>query len=423
MKSVDELLQEMGSTGLGKGQGKLVIVFSLLVLSGSAAFLHGISGPEAARAWQAYLVNFVFWTGLAFGAVLLSAILTMTGARWGRPIKRLAEAPGAFLPVSFLLFWGLYFGKEQIFPWLHEPIGHKAAWLNTFFLFARDGTGLLILTALSVAILYTSLRGDQRIRKVRVTRIEDIAEAVEKDRHAQSVLSPVFALLYALVLSLIGFDLVMSLDPHWISTLFGAYFFIGSFYTGLAAVAVLAGISVLWAKTDGFVGPRQFHDLGKLLLGFCIVTGDFFYAQFLVIWYGNLPEETRYVILRTRQEPWDTIAWVVLVVCFVVPFLVLLVRRVKMKPAAMTFLGGLILCGMWLERFLLIAPSLHHEKPTPPGLMEIVVSGGFLGLVCLCLMLFFRKVSILPVSDPLLYESMEAGGMASTSLHDSRDTV
>ena len=96
----------------------------------------GISGPLAQRAWQVYLVNFLFWSGLAFGTVLFSAMLTMTNARWGRPLKRLAEAPGAFLPVAFLLFWVLFFGREKLFPWIHEPLGHKQFWLSSGFLFA-----------------------------------------------------------------------------------------------------------------------------------------------------------------------------------------------------------------------------------------------------------------------------------------------
>ena len=143
-------------------RGFWIFVFALLAAIGAAAFLYGISGDLAARAWQAYLTNYVFWTGLSFGAVLFSAILNMAYAEWGRPVKRLAEAFGAYLPVSYLLFWVLYFGRETLFHWMHEAIPEKQAWLNIPFLFARNGVALLLLTGLSLALVYYSLRGDRQ---------------------------------------------------------------------------------------------------------------------------------------------------------------------------------------------------------------------------------------------------------------------
>ncbi len=126
-----------------------IILFAALALAGAGAFLVGVGSPQSLRAWQAYLVNYVFWTGLSFGAVLFVAVLNMTDARWGRSLKRLAEGLGAFLPASFLLFWFLYFGREEIFPWVHDLKPEKAGWLNTGFLFARNGAGLLLLAGAS----------------------------------------------------------------------------------------------------------------------------------------------------------------------------------------------------------------------------------------------------------------------------------
>lgn len=408
MNIENDILQDAMLKSDGARQRTLMVGCAALILIGTIAFFIGIAGSQSERAWQAYLVNFVFWTGMAFGAVLLSAILTMTNARWGRPIKRLAEAPGAFLPVSFFLFWVLYFGREKIFPWIHEPVHHKEAWLNTGFLFTRDGMGLLILTALSTALLYYSVRGDAKVMKEGA----DNPLETERGMRAQSLISPVFAILYALILTLIAFDLIMSLDPHWISTLFGAYYFMSSFYTGLAAIIILSALSVRTMGLEKFVGSKQFHDLGKLLFGFCVVTGDFFYAQFLVIWYGNLPEETHYVILRVHESPWKYLAWTVLIVSFVFPFIVLISRKVKMRPLLMMVLCSIILVGMWLERFLLVAPSIWRGERMPLGFIELFITAGFLGIMVLCLLLFFRKYPMLPVSDPFFHELMntaEAG--------------
>src|SRR3989304_9555973 len=137
------------------------IILALLPLAGLIAFFLGISGAQSQRAWQAYLINFVYWAGLSFGAVLFVAVLNMANAQWGRPLKRMAEALGAFLPVSFLLFWLLYFGKEGIFHWVRQPHPEKQFWLNAVFMFARDGVGLFLLIALSLTLIYYSVKGDK----------------------------------------------------------------------------------------------------------------------------------------------------------------------------------------------------------------------------------------------------------------------
>jgi hypothetical protein len=399
-----DLSPQTSIAGLRIGRAWFVL-FSLMILAGAVTFLAGISGVHSLRAWQAYLTNYVFWTGLAFGTFLFSPVLTMTGARWGKPLKRIAEAPGAFLPAAFVLFWVLYLGKEEIFPWIREPVPEKAVWLNSGFMFAREGIGLLALAAVGVAILVHSVKSDLKMLP-RAGGSGDAPRPQENAAHfrALGILSPLYGVLYGFVLTLFAFDLIMSLDPHWYSTLFGAYFFTGSFYSGLAALFILAVFAVKRMGMGNFIFPKQFHDLGKLLLGFCLLTGDFFYAQFLVIWYGNLPEETRYVLLRVHQPPWEPLAWVVLITAFGIPFAVLLSRKVKMKPLPMVFLSTLILAAMWLERFLLVAPSLWKGGYIPLGWMELMITVGFFGLVALCTLGFLRRYPVLPVSDPLFQE-------------------
>ena len=410
MTSKDEIFQEMKAVGPGAGYGQWTILSLGLVLVGGAAFWIGASGSQAERTWQVFLVNYLFWSGLAFGSVLISAALVITKARWGRPLKRLAEAPVAFLPLSFLLFWVLYLGRDKLFPWIHEPVPQKEAWLNTGFLFARDGVSLFLLTAVSLALVYYSVRGEREIYSQGMGVWEGTRDRGEENLHKQAILSPLLAILYALILSLIAFDLVMSLSPKWHSTLFGMYFFTGGFYSALAGLMVLSVISVKTLKMEPFIQKRQFHDLGKLLLGFCLVTGDFFFSQFLVIWYGNLPEETRFVITRVSSSPWKPLAWTVLVVCFALPFVVLISRKAKMNQGLMLILSGIILIGMWLERFLLVAPSLWKGKELPLGLAEILISLGFLGLMGLSLLWFFNRFPLLPISDPLFQDLWERDG-------------
>jgi len=139
----------------------LLLVFGAMVLLGAAVFLYGISGPDSERIWQAYLINFVFWTGMAAGCVLFSAILSITHAHWGRSLKRLAEAPVFFLPVALVLFAVLYPGREKIFPWILHPVEEKAAWLNAPFLFLRDGLGLFALALGGIALILISVRREK----------------------------------------------------------------------------------------------------------------------------------------------------------------------------------------------------------------------------------------------------------------------
>ncbi len=401
MTSNDNLSRELVAASFKRGRPGLLIAFSALSVIGAIAFMAGVLGDNPLRAWQAYLINFVFWTGLAFGAVLFSAIVIITGSKWGRPIKRLAESFGAFLPVAFILFWVLFFGKEILFSWVREPVPEKAAWLNAGFLFARDGAGLLLLIGIALAFIYRSAKRDLDA----VSKGTATIPGQDEFGHSQTVLSTIYAISYAIILTLIAFDLIMSLDPHWYSTLFGAYYFISSFYVGLSALMILSALAVGRMGLGDFITKNQFYNLSKLILGFCIVTADFFYVHLMISWYGNLPEETHYVIARVLIEPWRTLSWIVLFGFFIIPFVVLLRRSIKMKPLAMLALCSLILVSMWLEKLLLVAPTIWKAGSIPIGPIEIAITAGFFGLVALSMLLFLRKFPILPVSDPIFHLS------------------
>jgi Ni/Fe-hydrogenase subunit HybB-like protein len=363
-----------------------------LTAVGVVGFFAGVLGSSPERAWQAYLVNFVFWTGLALGCVLLSATFTMTGARWGRSVKRLAEAPSAFLPVAFLLFWVLFLGRKTLFPWVLNPPAGKELWLSVPFFFARDGLALLVLAGLALALAASSIQRD---------RAESSGDERARSAARETVLSPVYGIGYAVLLSLLGFDLIMALDAHWFSTLFGAYYFVGSFYTGLAALLIAAAIA---ARTDAMrshVDGKVLKDLATLLFAFVVVTGYLFYVQFLVIWYGNKLHETQYLVERTRLQPWAPVAWAALAAGFGLPFLALLRKKMKARPLPMIAVGAVALAGMWLERFLLVAPAVWHGESLPLGWVELLVTLGFLGLVTGSILLFLRAAPLLPVGDPL----------------------
>jgi hypothetical protein len=394
-----EINQEIDFAKMSFNWGKLKVLSLVFFLTGAAAFAYQLFAGDAQRAWSAYLTNYVYWTGLAFGTFLLSPVLTLTNATWGRPVKRLSESVAYFLPVSFLLLWPLFLGRQSAFWWVLHPEKQKAPWLNTFFFFTREGVGVLALACAGVFIAYNSVKSD-------LEYLEGAPSPVDRQR-AQYILSTAYAILYAFIMTLVAFDMMMSLNPEWFSTLFGAYYFVVSFYAGLAFLAILATFGVKKIRMDNVISKRQFHDIGKLLFAFCVVGLDFFYVQFLVIWYGNLPDETRYVIWRVIYDPWAALAWTVLIVVFIVPFIVLLFRRIKLKPVNLTMISIWILIGIWLEKFLLVTPSMVKSKSLPLGIFEVLITVGWLGLFAFCVCSFLQKYPMLAFSDPKLAVALE----------------
>jgi hypothetical protein len=366
---------------------------AVLAAAGLIAFLAGILGPHPQRAWQAFLINFLLWSAMAQGAVLFSAVTHTAKARWSGPLSGLATAFAGFFPLSFVCFLTLLIGKNHLFPWLHEDLHGKEIWLNIPLLFTRDGIGFLLLYGIGWAFLSQDLKlklgaaaPGNGLRSLLVGRIPQNEAEIERVRSRKALWGGLYCFAFALVLSLIGFDLVMSMDPHWFSTLFGAYHFVKAFYVGLGALIILAAIVHLRRGPGAGIAAAHFHDLGKLFFAFCLLWADFFYVQLTVIWYGNIPEEASYVILRTVTPPWNALAWVVFIVGFVVPFIVLINRRVKTMPRAMIALCGIVILGIWLEHLLLLGPALNHAAAELPlGLTDGLVFIGFLGLMVLAL--------------------------------------
>jgi hypothetical protein len=371
----------------------------VLIVIGLVAFIYGIIGDHPEKAWQAYLINFLLWSAIAQGAVLFSAVMHMTKARWSGPLSALAESFAAFFPLSFVLFLILFLGRTHIFPWLHEDLHGKEVWLNIPFLFTRDCIGLLILYAIGFAYLYNALqlRADanqnqggfgQTIYKgwVRNNR------STEQVKKKMTIWAALYILAFTLVLSLIGYDLVMSMDPHWISTLFGGYSFVKAFYLGLGALIILAAITRIKKGVSSGLESSHFHDVGKLFFAFCLLWADFFYVQLTVIWYGNIPEETHYVIERTVMVPWSKLAWTVFIVCFIIPFVVLINKRVKSKPVFMVILCSVIIIGFWLEHLLLLAPALSHGAHSLSlNVSDGLITVGFFGLMVIAVSFFLKR--------------------------------
>ncbi len=376
-----------------------VLAAGVLVAIGAVAFVALlVSNPD--RAWQAYVSNWLFFTSIAEGAIILCAATVITKAKWNWSVRRISLALGAFLPFSFLLLLPMLTLRESYFPWIElmatdEIVQNKAAYLNIPFLTARNVIGALLLFGLSLRFMYLALRPDlgpqreedeggssSRARwRSRLSRNwKGAAEEEARSWASLKTLSPALVLVYAAVMSIFAIDWAMSLEPHWFSTMFPAWFFMGAFWGGIGATALVA---VLLKRSSAFadshISGHQLHDLGKMIFAFSIFWMYLFWSQYLVIWYGNLPWEQEWIVHRSGAE-WGPLGLVVIVLCFIVPFAALIGRWPKTIP---TWLGGialLALLGLWLERFLLVAPSLHEPGTPTLTFWEPLIGLGFLGL-------------------------------------------
>lgn len=369
--------------------------------------------PQAA--WRAYLVNFLLFSGIAQGAVLFSAMMNTAHAKWSRRYASLAESFAAFFPVSFVLFLLLPAGREFVFPWIGHDLHGKETWLNLPFLFSRNAAGLLLLYGFGFAYLYqvlclkTAHLSEMRRTSSPLFRWLSAREAPAETReHRKYVFGVLYLLAFAFILSLIGYDLVMAADPHWYSTLFGAYSFVKAIYVGFGALIILGAYLHMHEKIAFQLTPGEFLDMGKLFFAFCLVWADFFYCQFVVIWYGNISEETAYVIERTVMTPWKWVAWTVFGVCFIIPFLILINRKIKTVPKAMLALCCLVIGGMWLEHYLLLGPALSHHAALPVTVIDVLVAGGFGGLLIYAVTAFLNYFPEM-LADPV---TNRAGGDA-----------
>ncbi|NNM03643.1 MAG: hypothetical protein HKO65_00965 [Gemmatimonadetes bacterium] len=402
--------------------------FVILVLLGGLAFA-GTWMRDPDQAWRAYVVNWLFFTSVACGAMVLVTATTIVKARWNWSVRRVGLAFSAFLPISFILLLPMLGLGEDYFPWIeamaHDPIVQKkAAYLNMPFLITRNLVGLALLFGGFLYMAYLYVRPDLGLvkdgggpgagggRGSWVERLTQGWQGQEKEevRSYQTLkkMAPALVLLYAVVMSVVSFDWAMSLEPHWFSTIFGAWFFMGALWGGVAATAW----ATVYAKgrdpdLNKLMGVQQLHDLGKLAFAFTVFWAYLFFSQYLVIWYGKLPWEQAWIIHRA-EAPWSYLTVLAILLCFVVPFAGLIGRRAKMTPWTLRLFATVILIGLWLERYLMVVPSIHDGYPTIT-LLEPAIGLLFLGLFLGSVRWFMSTFPTVQIWQPMVEpESLEA---------------
>jgi len=370
---------------------------AIAAILGGIVLVLGVIGRHPERTWWAYHTNFVFWVGLAQGMVVFAATQKLAKGHWSGVIIRFAEAGAAFATVAVVLFIGLFIGRQYIFTWIHEPRPEVGWWLTSKWFFVRNGAILVALSWLSWRFVRHDTAPDVReLAGETVVRTED---APRISREAAFLI-----LAYAFGYSLLGYDLIMSLSTKWVSNLFGAFYFMGSFLAGLMALAIL---SIVLRRTMGLAGiytSRQQHDLGKLCFGFTVFWAYLMWSQFLVIWYGNLPEETYFIFYRLYGV-WRPVGIAVFLLVFVIPFIGLLGMKPKLFAPTMVGFALVSLAGIWLERYLEVVPAINHGAGPAIGLPEIGVTVFFGGLFFMSWAWFARRYPI--ISPRLAADALE----------------
>lgn len=371
------------------------LMFMVFVAIGVAAFAFGLSS-DPDRAWASFLQNNFFYTSLALGGLFFAAIQWLTSAMWSAPIRRVSEAFTAYLPFALVSVIILYFGIHHLYIWSHPEIvkgdvtlEFKSGYLSPVFFTIRNIVGVCVWIFFSYILVGNSIKQD--------------ATGDNRLSLRNRAIAPGFLILFAITFTFASFDQLMSLDPHWASTMFGVYCFAGLFYANLASTCLLT----IYLKSKGkldVVNDNHLHDLGKFMFAFTIFWAYIGFCQFMLIWYANIPEETRYFSHRFAGC-WWYVSVFLLVGKFMTPFFLLLPRGAKRSSKMLASVAVFMLVAQWIDVLWMVQPEFFKDGPRI-GIIEIGMCLGFGGVFMLLVGRFLAKFNVVAIGDPRLAESV-----------------
>ncbi len=373
-------------------QRALYIGLAGLALSGLGLLFQPV------RFFYAYLLSVVFWVTIALGALFFVMLHHLVGAKWSIVLRRITENVMAVIPVMAVLFLPVLFGIQHLYHWSHadvvagDPIlQQKSGYLNITFFILRSLIYFAVWTLIAWRLLRVSLRQDEG-------HTQSITVSMKK-------WSAAGMLLFAFTLTFAGFDWLMSLEAHWYSTIFGVYVFSGSLPAILAALTLIA----IFLRNQGILTNKitieHFHDLGKLMFGFTIFWAYIAFSQFMLIWYGNIPEETLWYKHRWEDPAWRVISLVLLFGHFLIPFLALITRAAKRNLRVLQGVAAWLLVMHFVDLYWLILPNYDHHRHVSWMDLTALVGVGGIFLWYFSRLMFARP--ILPVNDPNLEASVK----------------
>lgn len=349
--------------------------------------------------WVDFLVNNLYFVTMAVSGLFFLAVTGVLQASWLTPYKRIPEAMTKFLPIGFILMLSTYFGLHTIYEWTHhdvvmnDPIlREKIAWLNEAGFMSR-----------MIIIFFAWIFAAKRL--LGLSRAQDEGLEVNHKIVASSALSIV---VFALAICVAAFDWVMSVEPHWFSTIFGVYIFAGSFVSGITFIALSVIKLKEWGYLEGVVNENHYHDLAKWMFGFSVFWAYIWLSQYLLIWYANVPEETEYYVLRHHH--WNKVFFLNLILNFVVPFFGLMTRAAKRSTKRIKTIGLVLLIGHFIDMYLMVAPKVfeHHniESISGYGVLQLLQLLGYFGLFIFIVGKALSKNKLVSTGDPQLEEGI-----------------
>jgi len=378
-------------TNVKKFEGSPTIkkLYIVLIIAGAATFAIGVA-KDPVRLWANYLMNYFFWMNIGLFGLFFAALQHITSSYWSATLRRVAESFSAYLPISALLFIGLLFGMHHLFEWTHHDaveadhlLNIKSAYLNIPFFIARHVALYAVAIFLGGKLIKNSLSQDK------------LADASISLKNA--TLSAPFIMLFAIFYTLASVDLMMSLAPHWFSTIFGVYCWAGLMNSGFGMLAIWVVHLRRKGVLAGLVTEDHLHDVGKLMFAFMVFWAYVAFSQYMLIWYANLPEETPYMILRTQGD-YQALSIVLMLVKFVLPMFMLISRPSKRNANWLMFMGFWFILAQWLDTYWIVMPTFY-DKPVF-GFPEIGMFLGFLGLFFLSVSTYLQKISPVAINDP-----------------------
>lgn len=331
--------------------------------------------------------TFLYLMGVSQAGVVFCAITRLVKAQWSKPYYRLAELSTlAFFPFAIVGFLLIYFyAQDDLFYWLSaEPAAHLSPWLNIDWLLVRNLFGLLLFYGLSTFYAMQGIRAD---RAATHGASESELRAIEKRIY---LLSPIVVLGFVLCNTFFAWDFAMMLIPHWHSTVFPIYYWFGSLYAATAALIVFPIVLGRAEPGKTHFGPDQIRFLGMLVTTFMLMWLYFFWAQFFVIWYGNLPHEAD-PLWRQMYGHYGPFYWTMMAGCFFVPLGTLLFAVVKRSLLAMGILAVGINLGIWISKYLMVVPVFSPDNRPFANWLDIGIAVGLLAGFLAVLMLLCRR--------------------------------
>jgi len=379
----------------GSAWSRLPLIGGVVGVLGLGASL-ALKGGDPEQFYWSWLVAFMYFLSIGLGALFFVLVNYATKAGWGIVVRRLVENVMSTLPLFVLLAIPLLFlGVHDLFHWSHADevakdhlLAGKEPFLNVGFFQVRGLVYLGVWAALSWFFGSRSRRQDR-------TGDAGLTHALVK------ISGPAIA-LFALTLTFASFDWIMSLNPHWYSTIFGVYYFAGSLVAIFAFTALLAKGLTRAGHLEGVITEEHYHDLGKLLFAFIVFWAYIGFSQFFLIWYGNIPEETVWYIARNR-EGWQNVTLLLAVGHFALPFLFLMPRTIKRSRLLAVGCVWMLFIHL-VDIYWLIMPSHHaHFALSLMDLTTLLAVGGFWLATMGWIM---NRQSLVPIHDPRLVESL-----------------